>query len=83
MFQLNYLPWKFVPAAGAPLYYAPNDEWAKYDGSAVLKSPRKKSVSLLHPGGAKPHRQKPGFRQNAAPANAPAYPTMPQLKAVA
>jgi hypothetical protein len=79
MFQLNYLPWKLVPATGAPLYYAPTDEWAKYDGSAVLKSPRKKSFSSLHPdganghppGGAKPHRQKPGLPQNVAPANAP------------
>ena len=34
-YRLNYLPWKFVPAAGAPLYYAPNDEWKHYKGKSA------------------------------------------------
>jgi len=41
-YRLNYLPWKFVPAAGAPVYYAPTDEWAKYIG----KSARPKIVRI-------------------------------------
>jgi hypothetical protein len=65
MFQLNYLPWKLVPATGAPLYYAPNDEWAKYDASAVLKSPR--ILFLAPPGWSK--RPPPGWSK-AAPAKA-------------
>lgn len=60
-YQLNYLPWKFVPAVGAPLYYAPNDEWASYQG----KSARPKSRRMITttgpfqpPRGTKPQRSK-------------------------
>ena len=47
-YRLNYLPWKFVRATGAPVYYAPNDEWQHYSG----KSARPKTVRTHHTGGA-------------------------------
>src|SRR5215469_6374386 len=46
-YRLNYLPWKFVPAAGAPVYYAPGDEWRNYTG----KSARPKSIRQIPHGG--------------------------------
>jgi hypothetical protein len=52
-YQLNYLPWKFIPAAGVPLYYAPNDEWASYQG----KSARPKSHRMATAGGPFQHLQ--------------------------
>jgi hypothetical protein len=48
-YQLNYLPWKFVPATGAPVYFAPTDEWASYQGKSARskKSPGKKSYRMV------------------------------------
>ena len=39
-YRLNYLPWKFVPAVGPPVYYAPLDEWKNYRKPASRKSIR-------------------------------------------
>jgi hypothetical protein len=47
-YQLNYLPWKFIPATGPPVYYAPNDEWANYRG----KSARPKSRRMVTTSGS-------------------------------
>jgi hypothetical protein len=63
-YRLNYLPWKFVPASGAPVYYAPNDEWASYAG----KSAREKSIRMHHTGGASSPYTGGAFK---APAKSP------------
>jgi hypothetical protein len=39
-YRLNYLPWRFVPAVGPPVYYAPLDEWISYVKPTPQKSVR-------------------------------------------
>jgi hypothetical protein len=50
-YQLNYLPWKLVPAVGAPVYFAPNDEWAGYQGKSARRKSRRKITTSgpFHP----------------------------------
>jgi hypothetical protein len=45
-YQLNYLPWKLVPATGAPVYYTPTDEWARYEGKSARPKSRRMNTAL-------------------------------------
>lgn len=78
-YRLNHLPWKFAPATGAPVYYAPTDEWKKYTGKAA----RRKSIPEYHPGGASEYHpggaSEPGRRDTNAsdPAKMADQPSAP------
>ena len=54
-YRLNYLPWKFVPASGPAVYYAPLDQWKNYKKPARTKRTRMPltgGATSYHPGGA-------------------------------
>lgn len=59
-YRLNYLPWKYVPAAGAAVWYAPTDEWKRYLG----KSARQKLGRMHRTGGAFSYRTGGSFKHN-------------------
>jgi hypothetical protein len=50
-YQLTYLPWKFVPIAGAPEYLEPTNEWKSYARRPAQKPQRSENghdVSATH-----------------------------------
>jgi hypothetical protein len=47
LYKINYLPWKFVPATGPAVYYAPTNEWREHNG----KTGRPKSNRMHRTGG--------------------------------
>jgi len=78
-YRLNYLPWKFVPAAGAPLYYVPTDEWARYTGGSAkpksVRMHRTAGANSIYTGGAiKPASQDEVPTNSAKIANPPNAP---------
>ena len=42
-YQLTYLPWKFIPATGAPIYQDPTNDWRAYRGEPARSRAAQKS----------------------------------------
>ena len=84
-YQLTYLPWKFIPASGAPQYLEPTSEWKKFMLTQSARKPRPfNGTKVPSPNGHDPvfqHRKKPRMkmskrereRERYIKINAPTY----------
>jgi hypothetical protein len=48
MYQLLYLPWKYVPGIGAPQYLDPTHEWLRFTGPKPKRRAPRRRQTVLH-----------------------------------